>query len=77
VKLVLLDDDGRPVAEIPDLDQYDLSTTRDRAMLVDDILVAMGNADRRRVLDFMRGRGEDGTLTASLISGDSRASTDR
>lgn len=56
LKLVLLDDDGRPVAEIPDVDQYDLSTTRGRAMLVDDIVVALGHSDRRRVLDFMRER---------------------
>jgi hypothetical protein len=77
VKLVLLDDDGRPVAEIPDLDQYDLSTTRGRAMLVDDILVAMGHADRRRVLDFMRGRGEPGALTGTLASSDNRSSVER
>ena len=76
MKLVLLDDDGRPVAEIPDLDQYDLSTTRGRAMLLDDILVAMGHADRRRVLDFMRGRGED-ALTASSTTGDSGARAER
>jgi hypothetical protein len=54
VKLVLLDDDDRPMAEIEDLEQYDLSTTRGRAMLIDDILVALGQADRRRVLNFMR-----------------------
>ena len=62
MKLVLLDDEGRPVAEIPDVDQYDLSTTRGRAMLVDDIVVALGQADRRRVLDFMRHKGERPSL---------------
>jgi hypothetical protein len=77
VKLVLLDDEGRSVAEIPDLDQYDLSTTRGRATLVDDILVAMGHADRRRVLDFMRGRREEGALTASLTSGDNQSFVER
>lgn len=54
MKIVLLGDDDRPMAEIEDLEQYDLSTTRGRAMLVDDILVALGQADRRRVLRFMR-----------------------
>jgi hypothetical protein len=54
MKLVLLGDDDRPVAEIDDVEQYDLSTTRGRAMLIDDILVALGQADRRRVLNFMR-----------------------
>ena len=54
MKIVLMDDDGRSVAEIEDLEQYDLSTTRGRAMLIDDILVALGQADRRRVLNFMR-----------------------
>jgi hypothetical protein len=53
MKIVLLGDDDRPMAEIEDLEQYDLSTTRGRAMLVDDILVALGQADRRRVLNFM------------------------
>jgi hypothetical protein len=54
VKLVLLADDGRPMAEIDEVERYDLSNTRGRAMLIDEILVAMGQADRRRVLDFMR-----------------------
>jgi len=54
MKIVLMGDDGRSVAEIEDLEQYDLSTTRGRAMLIDDILVALGQADRRRVLNFMR-----------------------
>ena len=36
MKLVLIDDDDRPVAEVENLDRYDLSTTRGRAMLVDD-----------------------------------------
>ena len=56
MKLVLLNDDGDPVAEIENLEEYDLSTTRGRAMLVDDILVAMGHADRRVVLDMIRER---------------------
>jgi hypothetical protein len=55
LKLVLYEDDGdRPVAEIPDLDQYDLTTTRGRAMLIDEILIALGHADRRRLLEFIR-----------------------
>ena len=54
MKLVLVGDDGRPVAELENVEQYDLATTRGRAMLVDDILVAMGQADRRKVLDFIR-----------------------
>jgi hypothetical protein len=54
MKIVLLDDDDRAVAQIEDVEQYDLSTTRGRAMLIDDILVALGQADRRRVLNFMR-----------------------
>ena len=57
-------DDGMAVAEIEDLEQYDLSTTRGRAMLIDDILVALGQADRRRVLNFMRETKPDGPLTA-------------
>jgi len=58
VKLVLVNDGGESVAEIEDLDQYDLSTTRGRAMLMDDILVALGHADRRVVLDMIRERRE-------------------
>ena len=58
MKLVLVNDDGAPVAEIDDLQEYDLSTTRGRAMLVDDILVALGQADRRVVLDMIRERRE-------------------
>lgn len=54
MKLIVLGDDGVPVGEIENLEQYDLGTTRGRAMLIDDILVALGNADRRRVLEFMR-----------------------
>ena len=56
MKLVLLNDDGDPVAEVDGVEDYDLSTTRGRAMLIDDILVALGQADRRQVLEFMRGR---------------------
>jgi hypothetical protein len=58
VKLVLVNDEGAPVAEIDELQEYDLSTTRGRAMLVDDILVALGQADRRVVLDMIRERRE-------------------
>jgi hypothetical protein len=54
MKLVLLDDAGQPVAEITDVELYDLSTTRGRAMLIDDITLAMGQGDRRRVLEFIR-----------------------
>ena len=56
MKLVLLNDDGDPVAEVDGVEDYDLSTTRGRAMLIDDILVALGQADRRQVLEFMRER---------------------
>jgi hypothetical protein len=56
VKLVLMNDDGEAVAEIENLEQYDLSTTRGRAMLVDEILVALGHADRRVVLELIRER---------------------
>jgi len=55
---MLVNDDGDPVAEIQDLESYDLSTTRGRAMLLDDILVALGHADRRVVLDMIRERRE-------------------
>jgi hypothetical protein len=58
VKLLLVNDDGNAVAEIEDLEHYDLSTTRGRAMLVDDILVALGHADRRVVLDLIKERRE-------------------
>ena len=54
MKLVVMNDDGEPMAEIDGLEGYDLSTTRGRAMLVDDIMVALGQADRRQVLDFIR-----------------------
>jgi hypothetical protein len=54
MKLVLVDDAGEPMAEIEDLEQYDLSTTRGRATLMDEITLAMGQADRRRVLEFIR-----------------------
>ncbi len=61
MKLVLVNDDGQEVAEIEDLEQYDLSTTRGRAMLVDDVVVAMGQADRRAVLELIRAnRDSDG-----------------
>ena len=63
MKIVLIGDDDRPVAEIEDVEQYDLSTTRGRAMLVDDILVALGQADRRKVLNFIRDQKPDGQLT--------------
>jgi hypothetical protein len=53
---MLMNDDGDAVAEIENLEQYDLSTTRGRAMLVDDILVALGQADRRVVLDMIKER---------------------
>jgi hypothetical protein len=67
MKIVLVGDDGLPVAEIEDLEQYDLSTTRGRAMLIDDILVALGQADRRRVLNFMRdNRADRGNLSAVI-----------
>ena len=59
------------MAEIEDVDQYDLSTTRGRAMLIDDILVALGQADRRRVLNFMRETKGDGPLTAVSEQGES------
>jgi hypothetical protein len=69
VKIVLVDDDGHPVAEIDQIEQYDLSTTRGRAMLIDDILVALGQADRRKVLDFIRDhKPEDGANIASIVS---------
>jgi hypothetical protein len=55
---MLVNDDGDAVAEIQDLEQYDLSTTRGRATLLDDILVALGHADRRVVLDMIRERRE-------------------
>ena len=68
MKLVLYSDDGRPMAEIEDLEQYDLSTTRGRAMLIDDILVAMGQADRRKVLDFMRDHKDDRGALQAVVS---------
>ena len=70
MKLVLLDDAGEPVAEIEDVEQYDLSTTRGRAMLVDEITLALGQADRRRVLNFMRDhRDADPSLSAVAFEG--------
>jgi hypothetical protein len=54
MKLVLVDDAGEPVAEIEDLEHYDLSTMRGRATLIDEIILAIGQADRRRVLEFIR-----------------------
>ena len=68
MKIVLVGDDGQPVAEIEDVEQYDLSTTRDRAMLVDDILVALGQADRRRVLNFMRDQKFEGSEITAVVS---------
>ena len=68
MKIVLMGDDGRSVAEIEDLEQYDLSTTRGRAMLIDDILVALGQADRRRVLEFMRENQIDRSKLSAVIS---------
>ncbi len=58
MKLVLVNEEGTAVAEIEDVEGYDLSTTRGRAMLMDDILVALGHADRRVVLDMIRERRE-------------------
>jgi hypothetical protein len=72
VKLMLVNDDGDAVAEIQDLEQYDLSTTRGRAMLLDDILVALGHADRRVVLDMIkerRARAERAMEAARLPDG--------
>jgi len=68
MKIVLMDDDGRSVAEIEDLEQYDLSTTRGRAMLIDDILVALGQADRRRVLNFMREQSPAGGDSSGVVT---------
>jgi hypothetical protein len=59
MKLLLIDDDGHAVAEVENVDHYDLSTTRGRAMLVDDVVVAMGQADRRVVLELIRSRRGD------------------
>jgi hypothetical protein len=70
VKLLLVNDDGDAVAEIEDIEHYDLSTTRGRAMLVDDILVALGHADRRVVLDLIkerRARAERAVEEARLL----------
>lgn len=68
MKIVLMGDDGRSVAEIEDLEQYDLSTTRGRAMLIDDILVALGQADRRRVLNFMREQSPAGGDSSGVVT---------
>jgi hypothetical protein len=76
MKIVLVGDDGRAVAEIDDLEQYDLSTTRGRAMLLDDILVALGQADRRRVLNFMREQPQDAQDGSAVVT-DLRERTDR
>jgi hypothetical protein len=54
MKLVVVDDGGEPVAEIEDLEHYDLSTVRGRAMLIDEITLALGQGDRRAVLQFIR-----------------------
>jgi hypothetical protein len=72
LKLMLVNDDGDAVAEIQDLETYDLSTTRGRAMLLDDILVALGHADRRVVLDMIRERREraDRAVEASRMARD-------
>ena len=58
MKLVFVNEEGTAVAEIEEVEGYDLSTTRGRAMLMDDILVALGHADRRVVLDMIRERRE-------------------
>ena len=68
MKIVLMDDEGRPVAEVDNIEQYDLSNTRGRAMLVDDILVALGHADQRRVLEFMREQKAEGTELTAVVS---------
>ena len=68
MKIVLVGDDGLPVAEIEDLEQYDLSNTRGRAMLIDDIVVALGQADRRRVLEFMRDNQADRSNRSAVVS---------
>ena len=68
MKFVLMGDDGMAVAEIEDLEQYDLSTTRGRAMLIDDILVALGQADRRRVLNFMREQSPAGGDSSGVVT---------
>ena len=54
MKLILENDAGEPVAEIQDVEQYDLSTVRGRAMLIDEITLALGQADRRQVLELIR-----------------------
>ena len=71
MKLVLVNDEGNNVAEIENVDQYDLSTTRGRAMLVDDILVALGHADRRVVLDMIKERRAraDRAVEAARVTG--------
>jgi hypothetical protein len=65
MKLVVVDDGGEPVAEIEDLEHYDLSTVRGRAMLIDEITLALGQGDRRQVLQFIRsskpGHGDSGS----------------
>ena len=65
MKLVVVDDGGEPVAEIEDLEHYDLSTVRGRAMLIDEITLALGQGDRRQVLQFIRSsrpeRGDGGS----------------
>jgi hypothetical protein len=60
MKLILENDAGEPVAEIQDVEQYDLSTVRGRAMLIDEITLALGQGDRRQVLELIRStkRGE-------------------
>ena len=60
MKLVLVNDDGEAVAEIEYLEGYDLSTTRGRAMLIDDILLALGQDDRRKVLQLIRATRKSG-----------------
>jgi hypothetical protein len=65
MKLVVVDDGGEPVAEIEDIEHYDLSTVRGRAMLIDEITLALGQGDRRQVLQFIRsskpGHGDSGS----------------
>lgn len=66
MKLVLLNDAGEPVAEIDDVEHYDLSTVRGRAMLIDEITLALGQGDRRKVLQFMRHSRDGDSVTADL-----------
>ena len=73
MKLVLVNEEGTAVAEIDDVEGYDLSTTRGRAMLMDDILVALGHADRRVVLDMIRERRERAERAMAAAKGPGNA----